>query len=59
MCAINPKRQRTFTLTVYTAHDMTEEHWQELTIHKALNVEQLLNADGRARWHLTEKEAGE
>lgn len=56
MCAINPKRQLTFTLTAYTSHDLDEATWLALVMERALNVEQLLNLDGRVRWHLTQEQ---
>lgn len=54
MCAIKPKRMGVFILKVYTAHEMTEEEWNELTHSKALEAEMKLNEDGRLRWHIKE-----
>jgi hypothetical protein len=59
MCAINPKRQRHFKLSVYTSADMTEEEFEDLVRTRALATEILLNGDGRLRWHLSEMEGVE
>jgi len=59
MCAINPKYQKHFRLSVYTSHaiDMTEGEFLNLTLDKLLHMEQNLNEDMRLRWHITgEKE---
>jgi hypothetical protein len=55
MCAINPKRQRHFTLSVYTSVTMTVEEWDELVQSKLFEVEQQLNADMRLRWHVKDR----
>jgi hypothetical protein len=52
MCAINPKHQKRFLLTVYTAHKMDDLEFLNLVLAKALDAEIALNADGRLRWHL-------
>jgi hypothetical protein len=56
MCAINPKHQHHFTLSVFTSIDMTEEQFLELTRIKAIELEINLNSDFRLRWHIKEKE---
>lgn len=52
MCAINPKRKAHFAIRVYTAHDITDEEWEQLVLLKLLEAEQMLNADARLRWHI-------
>jgi len=55
MCAINPKRQRHFILSVYTSLEMTEAEWAVLVMGKVLEVENDLNKDARLRWHVKEQ----
>ena len=54
MCAINPKRQHQFLLTVYTSHDMDEETFLSRIRDLVLETEQRLNLPGHLRWHITE-----
>jgi len=54
MCAINPKRERHFTLSVYTTMDMTDEQFDHLVATKAVIAEAELNQDMRLRWHVKE-----
>ena len=53
MCAINPKRQAHFKLSVYTAHEMTDEAWEDLTTSALIEAELKLNESGRLRWHVS------
>lgn len=55
MCAINPKRQKHLTLSVYTTADLSEEEFTQLVAEKALTMEVKLNEDMRLRWHITER----
>ena len=59
MCAINPKHQRHFTLSVYTSLDMTQEQFDELVRTHACVMEMELNSDMRLRWHIKEDDNGE
>ena len=52
MCAINPKHEWHFTLSVYTSLDITKEQFQDLVISKVLELEARLNSDARLRWHV-------
>jgi hypothetical protein len=54
MCAINPKQQRHFTLSVYTSIVMSEEEFLDLVCRKTLAVELALNEDFRLRWHVAD-----
>jgi hypothetical protein len=54
MCAISPKHQKHFTLSVYTSLNMTEEEFLELIYAKVMLSEIELNADARLRWHVKE-----
>lgn len=56
MCEINPKRVRRFELAFFTAHEMSDERWDELTLGGALDAEQRLNATGEVRAHVDELE---
>lgn len=58
MCAINPKRQMTFVLSVYTAHEMTDEQWDEAVMKRVLDAEIKLNEDGLLRWHVAQQTVG-
>ena len=57
MCAINPKREKHFTISVYTALDMTEEEFNYLVLNMLMGTEMALNADMRLRWHIKDAEA--
>jgi len=52
MCAINPKHQHHYKLSVYTSHDMSEEDFATLVIGKVVELEMKLNEDMRLRWHV-------
>ena len=52
MCAINPKRQQHYTISIYTSLNMTQEEFDELVAQKLIAVENLLNTDSRLRWHI-------
>jgi hypothetical protein len=55
MCAINPKHQKHFRISVYTSEDITEEAFRLRVLNKVLATEMALNADARLRWHITEE----
>jgi len=55
MCAINPKRQRHFTVSVYTSATLTDEQWDEMVADKLLHVEIWLNEDMMLRWHIKDR----
>jgi len=55
MCAINPKRERHFILSVYTTVEMTKEQFDHLAAEKAVIMEAELNQDMRLRWHVKDK----
>ena len=59
MCAINPKRQRHFTLSVYTAADMIDSEWEMLITAKLFDMELRLNSDMRLRWHIQDRSVDE
>jgi len=59
MCEINPKRKRFFDLEFFTAHDMTDERWNELTYNQAFEIEQRFNKTGEIRAHVHEREDDE
>jgi hypothetical protein len=52
MCAIYPKHEKHFTLSVFTSLDMSEESFRELVCEKVVKIEMQLNADMRLRWHV-------
>jgi hypothetical protein len=52
MCAINPKHEHHFVLSVYTSHGMTTEEFNQMVAESALNLEMKLNENGRLRWHI-------
>lgn len=56
MCAINPKRQMHFTLSVYTSIEMTEARFASLVAEAALTAEIQLNGEAGTllRWHINE-----
>jgi hypothetical protein len=54
MCAINPKRQRHFKLSVYTSLEMTQEEFDNLVRTKVVAAEMGMNQDMRLRWHVEE-----
>ena len=54
MCAINTKRQRHFTISVYTTAELTDRQWDEAVADKLFNIEQWLNQDATLRWHIKE-----
>lgn len=54
MCAINPKHQHHFKLSVYTSLNVTPEQFENYVMHKLLELEAKLNEDARLRWHITE-----
>ena len=56
MCAINPKHQLHFKLSVYTSLDMSEQEFGILVLEKMTNLEVKLNQDMRLRWHIKEAE---
>jgi hypothetical protein len=58
MCALNPKRQMHFTLSVYTSIDMIEEEFRSLVLNEATVTEIILNKSNKLRWHINEKEQG-
>jgi len=53
MCAINPKHQQHYTISVYTSIPMPEVDFNELVANKILAVENMLNLDMRLRWHVS------
>lgn len=56
MCAINPKHQHHFTLSVYTSDgNISEENFKAFVCHKVLEMEVTLNEDTRLRWHVKEQ----
>jgi hypothetical protein len=59
MCELNPKQTLLFNLEVFTSINMTKEEFQELVVPRLVAVENLLNADGRIRVHIHEKEEQE
>ena len=54
MCAINPKRQAHFTVSIYTSLDMDESEFMNLVGNKLVELEAELNRDMRLRWHVSE-----
>jgi len=54
MCAINPKHERHFTISVYTSLDMTEKDFIYLVSEMLVKTEMALNMDMRLRWHVKE-----
>ena len=60
MCEINPKHTRIFRLEAFTSHpDMTRDEFDAEVLKKVLDVEQVLNLDGRFRFHVHEMESDE
>ena len=55
MCAINPKHSVHFLLSAYTSFDMTKEEFELQVVEKLCLIEQLLNRDGRFRFHIQEE----
>jgi len=56
MCAINPKHERHFTISVYTSLDMPEEEFNYLVSEMLVKTELALNMDMRLRWHVKESQ---
>lgn len=56
MCAINPKHERHFTLSVYTSLNMPETDFVKLVLDAAIAMEMEWNKDARLRWHIGEVE---
>ncbi len=56
MCAINPKHERHYVLSVYTTMDITKELFDQMVASMAVEAEVLLNTDMRLRWHIKEEE---
>lgn len=54
MCEINPKRKYIVQLEFYTAHEMTDERWNQLTLERILQIEQEFNKTGEIRVHVHE-----
>jgi hypothetical protein len=54
MCAINPKQQHHFTLSVYTSVDMEHDEFMTRIAEKVMEAEQMLNQDMRLRWRIEE-----
>jgi hypothetical protein len=54
MCAINPRRERHFTVSFYTSHILRDTTWDQLTFQAMLQLEIKLNTDGRIRVHVSE-----
>ena len=52
MCQIHPKHQLFFCLEAFTSHDMTEAEFSHAVATKLLEVEMILNRDGRFRFHI-------
>jgi len=55
MCAINPKHEKHFTISVYTSLDMTEEEFNNMVRVKLVGAETALNSDMRLRWHVKDQ----
>ena len=58
MCAINPKHQKHFSLSVYTSVDMGDARFENEVARKLLGLEIMLNRDMEFRWHIKEREDG-
>ena len=55
MCAINPKQEAHFTISVYTSLDMDKDEFMNLVGNRLVEMEAELNRDMRLRWHVKEK----
>jgi len=55
ICAINPKHEKHFTISVYTSLDMTEEEFNNMVRVKLVGAETALNSDMRLRWHVKDQ----
>ena len=55
MCAINPKREKHFTISVYTSLNIPEEEFNHLVAEMLVKTEMALNMDMRLRWHVKEQ----
>jgi hypothetical protein len=56
MCALNPKHEQHFVISVYTSAEMGDEEFKLLVAQKMIQVEAQLNQDMRLRWHVKETE---
>jgi hypothetical protein len=56
MCAINPKHEKHFTISVYTSLEIPEEDFRELVYEMLVRTEMTLNLDMRLRWHVKEQQ---
>lgn len=57
MCAINPKFQKHFRLSVYTSNPkVTEKEFQEAVLFVVTSMERRLNKSGLMRWHVNEED---
>lgn len=55
MCEINPKHARYFRLEAFTSNpDMSEKEFEREVMARLFEIEQVLNADGRFRFHIHE-----
>ena len=53
MCEINPAHKAFFRLEAFTSDpNMTAERFTNEVMRRLLDVEQILNADGRFRFHI-------
>jgi len=54
MCAINPKHQMHFTISVYTSIDLGQAVFESIVAAKLIETEAHLNDDMRLRWHISD-----
>ena len=58
MCAINPKHQKHFTISVYTSQNIPEWEFNGMVTDELIDIEIRLNKDAKLRWHVKEKADG-
>ena len=58
MCAINPKREMHFKISVYTSLEFQQQLFEDMVRDKIMQAEMDLNKDMRLRWHVTQTEDG-
>lgn len=57
MCEINPKHSMFFDLEVFTSNpNITKEEFEYNVLSRLLEAEMQLNADGKFRFHIHQKE---
>jgi len=56
MCALNPKHEGYFVISVYTSVEMGDKEFKLLVTQKMIEIEAQLNQDMRLRWHVKETE---